>query len=75
VHRSKTHFAQRVSRYATAFERRGIIATYKLHDKLLSNKAADGAQESLRALSAKIVEVLRPEPISPTPADVPPAAR
>jgi hypothetical protein len=40
VHRSKTHFAQRVSRYATAVERRGIIVTYKLHDKLLSNKAA-----------------------------------
>jgi len=43
---------------------------------LLSNKAADGAQESLRALSAKIVEVLRPEPLtSPTPAAVPPAGR
>jgi Phytanoyl-CoA dioxygenase (PhyH) len=40
VHRSKTHFAQRVSRYANAVERRGIIATYELHDKLLANKAA-----------------------------------
>jgi CubicO group peptidase (beta-lactamase class C family) len=43
---------------------------------LLSNKAADGAQESLRALSAKIVAVLRPEPLTnPTPAGVPPAGR
>lgn len=43
---------------------------------LLSNKAADSAQDSLRALSAKIVDVLRPEPLTnPTPADVPPAAR
>ena len=29
---------------------------------LLSNKAADGAQESLRALSAKIVELVAPGP-------------
>ncbi len=42
---------------------------------LLANKAADGAQDSLRALSARIVKVLRPEPISPTPADAPPPAR
>jgi CubicO group peptidase (beta-lactamase class C family) len=39
---------------------------------LLSNKAADGAQDSLRALSAKIVGLLRP-PLSS--ADVPPPAR
>ena len=43
---------------------------------LLSNKVAEGAQDSLRALAAKIVETMRPEPLaSPTPADVPPAAR
>jgi serine-type D-Ala-D-Ala carboxypeptidase/endopeptidase len=41
---------------------------------LLSNKAADGAQDNLRALSAKIVDVLRPN-LDPRPADVPPAAR
>jgi D-alanyl-D-alanine-carboxypeptidase/D-alanyl-D-alanine-endopeptidase len=42
---------------------------------LLSNKAADGAQDTLRALSAKIVELLRPAgSISPRPssADAPP---
>jgi CubicO group peptidase (beta-lactamase class C family) len=43
---------------------------------LLSNKSTEGAQDSLRALAAKMVEELRPEPItSPTPAGVPPAAR
>jgi len=41
---------------------------------LLSNKAAEGAQDTLRALSARIVEVLRPT-MSPTPADAPPAGR
>jgi CubicO group peptidase (beta-lactamase class C family) len=45
---------------------------------LLSNKAADGAQESLRALSAKIVELLKPAgSLSPQPssADAPPPGR
>jgi len=45
---------------------------------LLSNKAADGAQESLRALSAKIVGLLKPAgSFSPQPSstDVPPPAR
>ena len=43
---------------------------------LLSNKAADDAQDSLRALSAKILDTLRPE-VSPPPATTgaPPAAR
>lgn len=42
---------------------------------LLSNRAADGAQESLRALSARIVDVLRPEPLSrPQPATAEPAS-
>jgi len=35
---------------------------------LLANKAADGAQESLRALSAKIVEMVAPAgALSPSP--------
>jgi len=45
---------------------------------LLSNKAADGAQESLRALSADIVDVMAPRgAISPQPssADAPPQDR
>lgn len=48
----------------------------KLAIVALSNKAAEGAQDDLRALTANIVEELRPEPVtSPTPAGVPPAAR
>jgi len=42
---------------------------------LLSNKNSDGAQDSLRALSVKITEALRPGAISATPAGDPPAAR
>jgi len=44
---------------------------------LLSNKAAEGAQGSLRALSAKIVGLLRPvdETNPSSSADVPPAGR
>jgi serine-type D-Ala-D-Ala carboxypeptidase/endopeptidase len=44
---------------------------------LLSNKAADGAQESLRALSAKIVELVAPAGAisQPSSTDVPPQDR
>lgn len=44
---------------------------------LLSNKAADGAQESLRALSANIVELIAPGLVIPQPssADAPPQDR
>jgi CubicO group peptidase (beta-lactamase class C family) len=43
---------------------------------LLSNKAADGAQESLRALSARIVEAVRPGSTNPSSsADAPPPDR
>lgn len=43
---------------------------------LLSNKAADGAQDSLRALSAKIVDLYRAGTVRPQPssADAPPPA-
>jgi hypothetical protein len=40
VHRKKTRFAQRVNRVALALERRGIVATYELHDRVLSNRAS-----------------------------------
>jgi hypothetical protein len=38
VHRTKTRFAARVNHVATALERRGIRATYALHDRILSNR-------------------------------------
>jgi hypothetical protein len=40
VHRTKTHFAARVNHVASALERRGIRATYALHDRVLSNRAS-----------------------------------
>jgi len=38
MHRQKTKFSHRVNRVATALERRGIRATYHLHDRMLSNR-------------------------------------
>lgn len=40
MHRQKTKLAARVNRVAAAAERRGIVATYELHDRLLSNRKA-----------------------------------
>jgi ectoine hydroxylase-related dioxygenase (phytanoyl-CoA dioxygenase family) len=40
MHRKRTRFAARVHRVASAIERRGIIATYELHDRVLGNRAA-----------------------------------
>lgn len=40
MHLKRTRFASRVHRVALALERRGIRATYALHDRLLSNQAA-----------------------------------
>src|SRR5690348_15980534 len=65
MHRTKSRFAARVHRVASGIERRGVIATYELHDRLLSNRGSrrqyarhpvtlDGAQQ-------EIVERLRRE--------------
>jgi len=40
MHRTRSRFAKRVNRVATALERRGVVATYELHDRLLANRAA-----------------------------------
>jgi hypothetical protein len=40
VHRKRTRFAARVHRVASGIERRGVIATYELHDRLLANRAS-----------------------------------
>jgi phytanoyl-CoA dioxygenase PhyH len=40
LHRTKTHFAARVNHVATALERRGVRATYALHDRVLSNRSS-----------------------------------
>ena len=69
----RLHYASGTYGFSSVVE---LYPESKLAIVALSNKAAAGAQDSLRALTAKIVEELRPEPVtSPTPADVPPAAR
>jgi phytanoyl-CoA dioxygenase PhyH len=40
VHRQKAKLARRVHHVALALERRGIVATYELHDRVLSNRAS-----------------------------------
>jgi hypothetical protein len=40
VHRTRTRFAARLSRVASGLERRGVVATYEMHDRLLANRAS-----------------------------------
>jgi hypothetical protein len=40
MHRTRTRFAARINRVASGLERRGVIATYELHDRLLANRAS-----------------------------------
>jgi hypothetical protein len=40
MHRKRTRFAARVHKLASGIERRGIVATYELHDRLLANRGA-----------------------------------
>jgi hypothetical protein len=40
VHRQRTTLVKRVNRVASAVERRGIVATYELHERLLGNRSA-----------------------------------
>jgi hypothetical protein len=62
VHRTKTRFAARVNHVATALERRGIRATYTLHDRVLSNRSSrryfTGARPELDDVQQRIVTEL-----------------
>jgi hypothetical protein len=40
MHRQKTKLSKRVNRVASGIERRGIVATYELHERLLRNRTA-----------------------------------
>jgi hypothetical protein len=40
VHRTRTRFAARVNRVASGLERKGVVATYEVHDRLLANRAS-----------------------------------
>ncbi len=59
MHRTKTHFAARVHRVARAIEKRGVRATYRLHDSVLSNRSSrrqfSGAPPELDDVQRRIV--------------------
>ena len=40
MHRTKTRLAARVNHVASALEKRGVRATYELHDRVLSNRSS-----------------------------------
>jgi hypothetical protein len=40
MHRTKTRFAARINRLASGLERRGVVATYEVHDRLLANRSS-----------------------------------
>lgn len=62
MHRTKTRFAARINHVATALERRGVRATYSLHDRVLSNRRSrrrfTGARPELDAIQQRIVSEL-----------------
>src|SRR5690242_3245632 len=65
MHRTRTRFAARVHRVASAVERRGVVATYELHDRLLANRTSRSrfvrAQPDLNDVQRDIVSRLREE--------------
>lgn len=40
MHRTKTQFAARINRVASGLERRGVVATYEVQDRLLANRSS-----------------------------------
>ncbi|MGH3136777.1 MAG: hypothetical protein ACRDPV_09830 [Gaiellaceae bacterium] len=62
MHRTKTRFAARINHVATALEKRGVRATYSLHDRVLSNRTSrrrfSGAPPVLSDLQQRIVSEL-----------------
>jgi hypothetical protein len=65
MHKRNTQFAKRVNRAALSLERRGVAATYALHDHVLANKAArrrlSESKPTLDATQQQIVDALRAE--------------
>jgi hypothetical protein len=65
MHRTRTRFAARVHRVASALERRGVVATYEVHDRLLANRASrrlySRRPPSLDPVQLGIVDQLRKE--------------
>jgi hypothetical protein len=65
MHKRRTQFAKRVTRWANRIERRGVRTTYELHDRVLSNRSARrrlaGARPALDVTQQRIVDELRVE--------------
>jgi hypothetical protein len=65
MHRNRTRFAARVNRVASGLERRGVVATYELHDRVLANRASRrryaGEPPALDDTQRGVVERLRAE--------------
>src|SRR5258708_23428305 len=63
--RKRTRFAARVHKVASAIERRGVVATYEVHDRLLANRTArrgyEGEPPPLDPVQAGVVEQLHKE--------------
>src|SRR5207244_13502106 len=71
MHRKRTRLAARAHRVASAIERRGVVATYELHDRVLGNRAArrryaQGPPE-LDAVQGDVVERLRKDGYATVP--------
>jgi hypothetical protein len=81
MHRTRTHFASRVNRIGTRLQRRGVAATYELHDRLLANAVArrrflhdkpvldDVQQRIVQDVRAEGYSVLSFSELFPDPAD------
>jgi ectoine hydroxylase-related dioxygenase (phytanoyl-CoA dioxygenase family) len=65
MHRKRTRLAARAHRVATAIERRGVAATYELHDRLLANRASRRRLKheriELDETQQRVVEALKAE--------------
>src|SRR5881398_1055784 len=66
-----TRFAARIHHIASGLERRGVVATYELHDRLLANAASrrryDRARPALDATQERIVAQLRADGYATVP--------
>ena len=65
MHRTKTRFAARINHVATALEKRGVRATYSLHDRVLANRSSrrhfSGSAPELDEVQQRIVSALDDE--------------
>src|SRR5262245_14517124 len=62
MHRQRTKLASRANRVASSIERRGIVATYQLHDRVLGNRGSRrrfaSHRPALDDVQRRIVEAL-----------------